>query len=143
MVNTDPLRIKESNTFMKEKGKLKIFFIGLVAGGAAGSVFALLFAPKSGKELRGDISARKDKLAHDTNELLLNARKHASDLIENSKKKAGLLVDDMKRKIHDVKENSEELINSGKDIITDKSSKIKEAVKSGIDAYKEERKLAK
>ena len=36
------------------------FFVGLLAGGAIGAAFALLYAPKTGKELRQDIKSRTD-----------------------------------------------------------------------------------
>jgi len=46
------------------KGKQsKVFFIGAIVGGVIGSVSALLFAPKSGKELRQDISSGAQKVS--------------------------------------------------------------------------------
>lgn len=39
----------------------KAFFVGLLTGSVVGSVTALLFAPKSGKELRSDIKVGAEK----------------------------------------------------------------------------------
>ena len=39
------------------------FFIGVVLGGMAGAVIALLFTPKSGTELRSQMRERADNLA--------------------------------------------------------------------------------
>jgi gas vesicle protein len=39
------------------------FFIGVVLGGMAGAVIALLFTPKSGPELRSQMRERADNLA--------------------------------------------------------------------------------
>jgi len=39
------------------------FFIGVVLGGMAGAVIALLFAPESGPELRSRLRERADNLA--------------------------------------------------------------------------------
>lgn len=46
---------------MAFKNKGIAFIVGAVAGSVVGSVTALLFAPKSGKELRGDIKAGTEK----------------------------------------------------------------------------------
>lgn len=42
------------------------FLLGAIAGGVIGSVTALLLAPKAGKELRQDISARAQKVGQTT-----------------------------------------------------------------------------
>lgn len=42
------------------------FWLGTLAGGVAGSIVALLFAPKSGKELRHDISSGAQKAGETT-----------------------------------------------------------------------------
>ncbi len=54
----------------ENNGMVKGLVIGLLAGGAIGAIVALLYAPKSGKELRADIrekadgrSRRKDEVA--------------------------------------------------------------------------------
>lgn len=49
--------------------KSKNFFIGTLVGGIVGSVAALLFAPKSGKELRGDISQQVQNVTEKTAEI--------------------------------------------------------------------------
>jgi len=42
------------------------FLLGALAGGLLGSITALLFAPKSGKELRGDIASGAHKVGEST-----------------------------------------------------------------------------
>ncbi|MHA7962616.1 YtxH domain-containing protein [Paenibacillus sp. CAU 1782] len=42
------------------------FLLGALAGGVLGSITALLFAPKSGKELRGDIASGAQKVGEST-----------------------------------------------------------------------------
>ena len=48
-----------NNSEQSSAGK---FLLGLLAGGVVGSAIALLYAPKSGKELRRDIRDKKDYL---------------------------------------------------------------------------------
>ena len=42
----------------QENGYVKGLFIGLLTGSAIGAIVALLYAPKSGKELRKDIKIK-------------------------------------------------------------------------------------
>lgn len=51
---------------MSKRSDTKGFLLGTLAGGVIGSVAALLLAPKSGKELRGDISAGAQKVSDQT-----------------------------------------------------------------------------
>lgn len=44
---------------MKKRDK---FIAGTIVGGAVGSILAIMFAPKSGKETREDIKASSQKL---------------------------------------------------------------------------------
>ncbi|MBP6085280.1 YtxH domain-containing protein [Candidatus Gracilibacteria bacterium] len=44
---------------MKKRDK---FIAGTIVGGAVGSILAIMFAPKSGKETRADIKASSQKL---------------------------------------------------------------------------------
>ena len=46
------------------------FFTGLLIGGILGGVAGLLFAPKSGKELRADIKEKRDKSLKETKTVL-------------------------------------------------------------------------
>jgi len=50
---------------MKKRDK---FIVGTVVGGAIGSIIALMFAPKSGKETRKDIRDSSQKLIQKTSE---------------------------------------------------------------------------
>ena len=45
---------------MEENNMAKGLMIGFLAGGIVGGIIALLYAPKSGKELRNDIKLKKD-----------------------------------------------------------------------------------
>jgi gas vesicle protein len=60
--------------------KINGFFISFLLGGAIGSVIALLYAPKSGKLLRNDISRK-------TNELIEEGKKMSVDSLNEVKEK--------------------------------------------------------
>jgi len=53
----------------ERNGRGKDFLLGAIVGGVLGAVTALLLAPKSGKELRADISEQAHLLSEKTQEL--------------------------------------------------------------------------
>jgi gas vesicle protein len=118
---------------MKENSSAKGIMIGFLAGGAIGGLTALLFAPKSGRELRKDISKKSKKLIEDGEEYLESTKVKASEMISESRKKA----DDL---IRDAKSKASSIINQGRGYVTDGANRIKDAVKSGVDTFNEERK---
>jgi gas vesicle protein len=122
--------------------RIKGFLVGLAAGSAVGSIIALLYAPKSGRELRHDINVKKDQVLHDAGEKLTVAKQKAYGLYEDSIHKAGNLVDEAKRRIGNFRKGTEEAVSTGKEYITAENERLKDAVKSGIEAYKEERKTS-
>ena len=78
------------------------FVIGAASGATIGALVALLFAPKSGKKLRRDISHKKDELIKDTGKFLRKAKHQAEDMIVDSKRKAESIIDDAKRKVENI-----------------------------------------
>ncbi len=91
---------------MSEK---KGFFKGVVIGGIIGTITALLFAPKSGEELRADIKKHLDEanteLCHRTQEAKKSASANTKELIE----KAEILQQILTKK-------SNEITKSGKKV---------------------------
>ena len=77
---------------MKENGKSLLW--GVVVGGLIGSVSALLFAPKSGRELRGDIAAGTRQVTDKTQELAARVGEQGTQLIERVKDGAAGVVED-------------------------------------------------
>jgi len=103
----------------------KGFFISFLLGGAIGSVIALLYAPKSGKHLRNDISRK-------TNELIEEGKKMSFDSLNEVKEKAESTLD-----------SANDFLNTGMEKITRKTKKVKDALNSGVNAYNDERESGK
>lgn len=121
------------------RGTTKGIIIGVLAGGAAGALLGLLYAPKSGRELRRDIRKRKEVLVNDAEQYIKHAKNKASDLISDGRKKAGELISDAKDKAESISRGAEKIYTQGKDFISDETQKLKDAVKAGVDTFKEER----
>ncbi|OZM56075.1 hypothetical protein CIB95_13275 [Lottiidibacillus patelloidae] len=105
------------------KKSSKNFMMGTVIGGVIGAFSALLFAPKSGKELRHDIETKSNEVAKKTTELTNEVAKKATDLS------------------NDVRESSKELANYANEKkvqLTEHSKQVIEKVKDWKDTTEEE-----
>ncbi|MHC1736603.1 MAG: YtxH domain-containing protein [Ignavibacteriaceae bacterium] len=132
----------------RENNLSKGLLIGFLTGGIVGAAIALLYAPKSGKELRQDIKVKADELRDDAEKYIDSAKDKAVDLYNEGKKKSEKLVADAKVKADelikdaekvysDAKHKATDAINTGKETLASESSRLKHAVKAGVDAYKE------
>lgn len=135
---------------MEDNKIAKGLFIGFLSGAIVGGIFALLFAPKSGKELRRDIKLRKDEFIDDASEYMQIAKEKASNLINEGKRKSEELIKQAKERASSLIQDANELLSSArekvsgkisetKENLTDEAQRIKEAFKAGIDAYNEEK----
>jgi gas vesicle protein len=61
------------------------FCRGLLIGGALGALAGIIFAPKSGKELRSDIRAKGNDVLKDAKEIYDYAGAKAKEIIEDAK----------------------------------------------------------
>ncbi|MBN1633334.1 MAG: YtxH domain-containing protein [Ignavibacteria bacterium] len=93
------------------------FFIGFLLGGAVGGTLALLYAPKSGKHFRQDISTK-------TNDLLEEGKKITIDSWNGVKEKTESTI-----------ENVNKFLKTGKEKIAGKTDKVKESLIAGVNAY--------
>ncbi|GFN30201.1 YtxH domain-containing protein [Paenibacillus xylaniclasticus] len=99
---------------MAKSTSTKGFLLGALAGAVVGSITALLFAPKSGKELRSDIADSAQKVSDTTVRLAKQVGDGASDAAERAKQAASNVITNIKswRGGSDVKEELEEAIVS-------------------------------
>jgi gas vesicle protein len=68
-----------------DDGKYGHFFKGLLVGGFLGGLVGLLFAPKSGKELRGDIRETREKTFGEAKEILGKTSQQISETRQRAK----------------------------------------------------------
>src|ERR1035437_4759693 len=132
----------------QKNGYLKGLFIGSLAGGLIGSLAALLYAPKTGKELRKDIKNKTDEYYDDTEKFIDDAKVKAKDIINDVKKRSERLILNAKSKSEELLNNAERIfteainktssfVSTRKDIVDDETEKIKTAFNAGVNAYKE------
>ena len=102
--------------------KVNGIFLSFLLGGVAGSAIALLYAPAKGKYLREDIRRK-------TNKLIKDGKRKTYDSWNDAKDKAESIID-----------GANEVINTNVEKIVRKAENFKEAFKSGVNAYSDERK---
>jgi gas vesicle protein len=108
MVNREQNQF-ELNESMKESSNSRDFVTGAIVGGLAGALAALLLAPKSGKELRGNLNEQTSTLRGKTDKLRETAMTKGSELASVAKDKAAVLKET-------VSQQSSTLVNKVKDI---------------------------
>jgi len=77
----------------------KGLLLGFIAGGIVGSVIALLYAPKAGKELRQDIKDKSGEYMDEAGEYMQKAKTKAQELINDGKQKSERLISEAKKKL--------------------------------------------
>lgn len=116
--------------------------LGFLTGSVVGAVLALLYAPKSGRELRADIKQKTGELTDQADEYLRTARLKAADIVNEGKQRSDHLVSEAKRKADTILGDANKVIadireRSGS--AAEEAGKVKSAFRAGVDAYKSER----
>ncbi len=104
----------------------------LLVGGGIGAVLALLFAPKSGVELRGDIADVTRKGIEKGKETATQLQDKAEEYYEVSREKATEFYQTAQEKAGDLAE-------SAKAAATRTANPFSAAIEAGKDAYTEEK----
>ena len=131
-----------------ENGVGKGLLIGFLAGGAIGAIVALLYAPKSGRELRQDIKNKADDYMDEAEKYMAEAKDRAKNMINEGKKRSEKLITDARVKSEELLKDAEKIfndaklktgsiINESRDTLTGEAERVKTAFKAGVDAYKE------
>jgi gas vesicle protein len=116
---------------MSNKKIVKSFLWGTLTGAITGAITAFLFAPKSGRELRGDIADTAQKVGEKTVDISRQAgtavqslAKRTSSFVSDAKQATGRLVTDIRSRKSSESALENEVAASEEDIIDDKSSAL-------------------
>lgn len=104
----------------------------LLVGGGIGAILALLFAPKSGEELRGDIADATRKGIEKGKETAAQLQEKAGEYYEVSREKAGELY-------QTAAEKASELSEKAKTVAATTANPFTAAIEAGKDAYTAEK----
>jgi gas vesicle protein len=104
----------------------------LLIGGGIGAVLALLFAPKSGQELRGDIADATRKGIDKSREAAQELGQRAGEYYEATRDRAGELYNTAAERVGEVAQTAREAA-------TRQTSTVSAAIEAGKKAYQEEK----
>lgn len=118
--------------YEKEQTKATTKLSYLLIGGGIGAVLALLLAPKSGEELRGDIADVTRKGIEKGKETATVVGERAGDYYEVTREKAGAFYSTAQEKAGALSEKAKGAVSSA-------SNPFSAALEAGKDAYAEEK----
>jgi gas vesicle protein len=104
----------------------------LLIGGGIGAILALLFAPKSGQELRGDIADATRKGIDRSREAAQQLGDRAGEYYEATRTRAGELYSQAAEKVGEVAQNAREAAQR-------QTGTVAAAIDAGKKAYQEEK----
>lgn len=118
---------------------------GIIIGGAVGAVLALLFAPKSGKELRQDLAERSGEMydkasdfaveqSRKMGEYVNEGKVRADELVRTARQQAGSLLSEAEHLMNDARSR----VGSAQSGIKDNVGRIQDAARAGAEAFQGE-----
>lgn len=129
--------------YEKEESSTSTKLTYLLIGGGIGAIIALLFAPKAGHELRGDIADATRKGIDKTKEAAAQIQERAGEYYEVSRDKASELYATASEKASEfaekAKDKASELTEKAKEAAARTTNPITAAIEAGKDAYYDEK----
>jgi gas vesicle protein len=104
----------------------------LLIGGGIGAILALLFAPKSGQELRSDIADATRKGIDRSREAAQQLGDRAGEYYENTRERAAELYSQAAERVGEV-------ANTARETATRKTATVTAAIEAGKKAYQDEK----
>ena len=123
----------------EKDGLAKGLLIGFIAGSALGAIVALLYAPKTGKEMRADIKEKANDIRDDVADKLKFARKKASEIINDGKRRSDDIITEAKERAGSILTDADKMLSDAKERAGEEAGKVKTAFRAGVDAYKSEK----
>ena len=129
--------------YEKEETNASTKLTYLLIGGGIGAILALLFAPKSGQELREDIADATRKGLEKSKEVAGQLQERAGEYYEVSRERASEFYTTAKEKgnelVEKAKDTAEELGEKARGAAARTTNPISAALEAGKEAYLEEK----
>jgi gas vesicle protein len=118
------------------------FIKGLLVGGLIGAAIGILYAPKSGKETREDLSRKAEELIEKAKAEYEFALEKSKKAYETAVQRLKLLESSAKEKVGEMEAKVEGLAERGKETVLETKGRLKKAIDAGVEAFKEEKEKA-
>jgi gas vesicle protein len=127
------------NEYDREETSATTKLTYLLIGGGIGAILALLFAPKSGEELRGDIADVTRKGIEKGRETAAQLQEKAGEYYEVTREKAGEYYAAAQDKVGELKDKAGEIAEKAKTAASSTANPFSAAIEAGKEAYTEEK----
>ena len=127
------------NEYDREETSATTKLTYLLIGGGIGAILALLFAPKSGEELRGDIADVTRKGLEKGKETAAQLQEKAGEYYEVTREKAGEYYQVASEKAGELKNRAGEIAEKAKSAASSTANPFTAAIEAGKEAYTEEK----
>lgn len=114
------------------------FIKGMIVGGTLGAIVALLYAPKSGRETREDLSGKMDDVYVKAREEYEDKLQRARTSYESTLERLKDLELDARRKAEEVQGLVEDATGKGKERVEGSRKRLKKALDAAKEAFKDE-----
>ncbi|MFN3195021.1 MAG: YtxH domain-containing protein [Chlorobiota bacterium] len=132
-----------------EQEYTKGFLIGTLVGGAIGAAVALLTAPKSGRELRGDIQEKSNEYYNKASNKWAETEevvgRQVTSTVNEGRAKAQSIIDSAKQQANELLYAAENVLNEAKtkagttkSSVQNKIDDVRSATKAGVETFKSE-----
>lgn len=111
---------------------------GLFIGGLIGMALGIIFAPKSGRETREDISRKANEMLAKAKEEYEKAAEKSRQVYEASLRHVKDFKESAKEKAAEVENKVSELADQSIETMQGNKNRLKTAIDAGLEAYKKE-----
>lgn len=127
---------REMSVRQKDDSDLGVRLTYFALGGAIGALVALLFAPKAGHELRGDIADATRKGIDRTRETASQIGDRAGEYYGQARERAGEIASNVYTQ---AAQKAGELGDQAREMVRSRTDQISAAIEAGKQAYNEEK----
>ena len=111
------------------------FLKGIIIGGAIGAVVGLLYAPKSGRETREELSGKVDDMYRQARDEYEDALSKARQSYEATLQRLNDLEADARSRYDDMKAGAEDLLEDAESGVEEGKSRLKDAIDAAKTAF--------
>jgi gas vesicle protein len=128
-------KLNERRVFVMAEESKSYGMAWFLAGLGVGALVGILYAPKSGRETRGDIAATAREGTEYLRDRTRKAAEEVSALVDKSKEQVSEYVDRGREAVDRGRAQWEEFVERGKNLVAEQTGKVTAAVDAGRQAY--------
>lgn len=114
------------------------FWLGMVIGAAAGAISALMYAPKSGEDMRRDVKTRAREAGRKAGEAWNSLRGSTTSIAQTARERAQQMIGKGQETVKTYRERVHEAMKAGKQAAEEKRKELEAELEAKQQAISEE-----